>query len=288
PDGTGGFAFTEVDPALTTLAPTAHAQSAWADADGDGDLDLLLVHVAPLTDDGFIRRYRNDGGGAFVGEDLLGALTVEHGEAQWGDYDSDGDLDVLVAGHVRETDGTFAQVLRIYENDAGAYTPFEVIDCPSCEGWFDLNAGTWADYDSDGDVDILLAGTHNPGTGQIEGRAKVYANDGGAFTDAGNDLPAPRSLGSRGGAFSWLDVDGEGDLDYFIAGAYFVPGGGGLIESQVHLYRNDVPVLNLRPSAPTGLAASGESGGTVTLSWDPSTDDSTPAAALTYDVELYR
>jgi len=31
------------------------------------------------------------------------------------------------------------------------------MSCIPCEGWFDLTAATWADYDSDGDMDILLA-----------------------------------------------------------------------------------------------------------------------------------
>lgn len=284
-NGSGGWNFTETGAAL---APTRHAQSAWADYDGDQDLDLLLVHLAPLTDDGFIRRYRNDGGGVFVGEDILGTLTVEHGEAQWGDYDADGDLDILVAGHVKETDGSFNQVLRIYRNDAETYSPIEVIACPSCEGWFDLTAGTWADYDSDGDVDILLAGTYNSGS-EIEGRARVYANTGGVFADSGSELPAPRASGTRGGTFSWLDMDGDGDLDYFIAGQYFVPGGNGLVEAQVHAYRNDVQGENSAPSAPSDLGAFVEPAtGTARFSWASASDDLTPTAALTYDLELYR
>ncbi|MCK7520678.1 MAG: hypothetical protein MZV64_24765 [Ignavibacteriales bacterium] len=48
----------------SVFAPTVHAQSAWADFDGDQDLDLLLVNIAPLTDEGFIRRYRNEGNGS--------------------------------------------------------------------------------------------------------------------------------------------------------------------------------------------------------------------------------
>jgi hypothetical protein len=265
-----------------------HAQSAWADFDGDQDLDLLLVHVAPLTDEGFIRRYRNDGGGIFVGEDILGTLTVEHGEAQWGDHDADGDLDILVAGNIKETDGTFTQALRIYRNDAETWVPLEVIACIPCEGWFDLTAATWADYDSDGDMDILLAGTYNSGS-EIEGRARIYRNDGGVFVESGNELPAPRSMGDRGGSFTWLDLDGEGDLDYFIAGQYFVPGGNGLVEAQMHVYRNDVEAQNAAPSAPSGLSASiNEVGGTVLLSWVPARDDHTPRAALTYDLDLYR
>jgi photosystem II stability/assembly factor-like uncharacterized protein len=283
-NGSGGWVFTEV---AAGFAPTSHAQSAWADFDGDQDLDLLLVHLAPLTDEGFIRRYRNDGGGVFVGEDILGSLTVEHGEAQWGDYDDDGDLDILVAGNIKELDGSYNTVLRVYRNDAETYVPIEVIACPSCEGWFDLTAATWADYDSDGDFDILLAGNYNSGS-QIEGRAKIYANEGGVFMDSGNDLPAPRGAGWRGGSFSWLDIDGEGDLDYFIAGQYFVPGGNGLVEAQMHLYVNGAPGENAAPSAPWLLQSHVLADGSVALWWNAASDDFTPAQALTYDLRLYR
>jgi len=284
-NGTGGWIFTEVS---AGFAPTAHAQSAWADFDGDQDLDLLLIHLAPLTDDGFIRRYRNDGGGFFVGEDILGALTIEHGEGQWGDYDDDGDLDILVAGHIKELDGSYNTVLRIYRNDAETYVPIEVIACPSCEGWFDLTAATWADYDSDGDVDILVAGDYNSGS-QIEGRAKIYDNQDGVFTDSGNQLPAPMASGSRGGSFTWLDIDGEGDLDYFIAGQYYVPGGNGLVEAQMHVYRNDATGQNDAPTAPSFLNADVDDiTNSVVLWWNAATDDLTPTQALTYDLRLYR
>ncbi|MBZ0266764.1 FG-GAP-like repeat-containing protein [bacterium] len=283
PNGTGGWSFSEVS---AGFAGTRHAQSAWADFDGDQDMDLLLVHLSPLMNDGFIRRYRNDGGGVFVGEDILGTLTVEHGEAQWGDYDGDGDLDILVAGHLKETDGSFTQALRVYRNDAETFVQVDALSCVPCDGWFDLTAATWADYDSDGDMDILLCGTYNSGS-QIEGRARIYANDGaGNFVESGTDLPAPRASGSRGGTFSWLDLDGDADLDYFIAGEYFVPGGNGLVEAQMHAYRNDVATPNAPPSMPSQLKAS-VVGGDVVLSWVSGADDHTPTAALTYDLELY-
>ena len=272
--------------------PTRHAQSAWADSDGDGDLDLLLVNVAPLNGEGFIRHYRNDGAGTFTGETLLDGLTVEHGEAQWGDLDADGDLDLLVAGNIGETDGTFTlAALRVYRNDggpgAGAYTRTDVLPCPACEGWFDLTAATWADYDSDGDMDILVTGSYNPGS-QIEGRARILLNDGGTFTDAGVTLPAPRGGGTRGGTFSWLDLDGDLDLDYFIAGEYFVPGGNGLIEAQMHAYLNDAEGANTVPTAPRSLTATAAGPGRVALAWAAASDDSTPAGALTYDLALRR
>ncbi len=282
-NGTGGRLFTEI---AAGLGESVHAQTRWADFDGDQDLDLLMVHLAPLTDDGFIRRFRNDGNDVFVGEDILGTLRVEHGEAQWGDYDDDGDLDILVAGHVRETSGTFSNVLRVYRNDAGAHVLIDVISCVSCEGWFEISAATWADYDSDGDIDILVAGTYNGGS-QIQGRAKVYDNVNGVFVESGNVLPAPRATGTRGGTFSWLDIDGEGDLDYFIAGSYFVPGGNGLVEAQMHLYRNSAQAQNQPPTAPSSPGSFVDGDGVVSLWWDPSNDDSTPQAALTYDVHVY-
>lgn len=285
PNGTGGFVFTETD---SVFAATAHAQSAWADYDGDQDLDLLLVNIEPLTDKGFIRRYRNDGTGVFFGEDILGALSVAHGEAQWGDYDGDGDLDILVAGNISELDGSFTHMaLRIYRNDAENYIPVDVIaDLPG-EGWFDLTAATWADYDSDGDMDILLAGNYNSGT-NIEGRARIYNNTNGVFTDSGNELPAPLASGDRGGTFSWMDIDGEGDLDYLIAGQYFVPDGNGLVESQMHLYRNDASGQNEPPLAPVGIEVTHPALNNAFFSWLPGSDDHTPVNALTYSLELFR
>ena len=284
-NGTGGTVFTEVD---SVFAPTSHANSTWADFDNDLDLDLLLVNMEPNTENGFIRRYRNDGNGSFAGEDILGTMTVERGDVQWGDYDSDGDLDILVAGNIKEINGTYNLALRIYRNDSEIYNPIEVISCVPCEGWFDLTAATWADYDSDGDMDILLAGNYNSGS-NIEGRARIYTNNGGIFTpDTSNTLPAPRAAGDRGGTFSWFDLDGEGDLDYFIAGQYFVPGGNGLVEAQMHVYRNDAPGQNEAPLVPTDLTATVQVDSTVLLSWTASSDDHTPGPAITYDLVVIR
>lgn len=284
PDGNGGWIFTETSP---MFAPTSHAQSAWLDDDHDGDLDLLLVNVDPSSDGGFFRRYRNDGDGVFVGEDILGSLTVQHGEAQWIDFDADGDLDILVAGNLKEFDEIYTTALRIYRNDSGVFNPLEVIPCISCEGWLDFTAATWADYDNDGDIDILAAGTHDSNS-QIEGLAKIYVNTAGVFVDSGNILPAPLASGDRGGTFSWLDLDNDGDLDYLIAGQYFVPGGNGLVSAQMHLYRNDAPGQNIGPSVPTNLGSAREDSTSVVLSWSAGSDDHTPTAALTYSLELFR
>lgn len=285
PNGTGGWNFTEFD---SLFPSTMHAQSFWADNDGDGDLDLLLANQAPLMDDGFIRIFRNDSNLVFTPASILGSLSIEHGEAQWGDYDGDGDLDILVAGNLKEVNGTYTPMsLRIYRNDNGNYTESEVIPNPFTEGWFDFTAASWADYDADGDMDILLAGNYNSGS-QIEGRAQIYTNQNGIFTNSGVNLPAPHASGDRGGAFTWLDLDNDGDLDYFIAGEYFVPGGNGLVEAQMHIYRNDATAQNTAPVSPGSITVTQVSDGAVKLDWLPGSDDHTPAGQLTYDLQLFR
>jgi hypothetical protein len=279
-DGTGTWIFTDTAAAID---PTLHAQSAWADDDGDEDLDLFLNNIDVYTETGYVKRFENTADG-FVGEDLLG-IRVEYGLADWGDYDADGDLDILVAGNIQEEDETYNTVLRTYRNDGGTYSPITLIDASNAD-WLDIHAATWADYDSDGDMDLLVTGNF-VGDAEIQGKSEIYANDGGTFTPLGVELPAPVSSIGRGGAFTWFDLDNDQDLDYLVAGAYYVPNGGGLVEAQINLFENEADGMNEAPTAPGGLDVGlGPDG--ITLDWSSASDDSTPDGALTYDVEVHR
>jgi hypothetical protein len=283
PDGAGGWRFL---PADAGLDPTPHAQTSWIDDDDDGDLDLFVANIDPFLDSGYIRRYRNDGANTFVGADLT-PVEVQWGLADWGDYDGDGDLDMLVAGNVKEADETYDTVLRTYRNDDGVYTETTLINAPN-EDWLDLHAATWADYDSDGDVDLLITGNFI-GETEIVGHSMIYANEGGVFTQLDLELPAPIDSVGRGGSFTWLDIDNDGDLDYLIAGAYYVPNGNGLVEAQIHVYTNDAVADNDPPAPPVVeqpealTAAAG-----LSLSWTAPFDDFTPPEALTYDLDIRR
>ncbi len=170
---------------------------AWGDYDNDGDLDILLTGESEATIS-ISRVYRNDGG-SFTDAGIW--LTgVRYSSSAWGDYDNDGDLDILLTGQ----DNGETPTSLIYRNDAGDFT--------------DIGAGlpggyagsvAWGDYANDGDLDILLTGQDN-GETPI---SLIYRNDGGVFTDIGAGLP-----GVYVGSVAWGDYDNDGDLDILLTG----------------------------------------------------------------------
>jgi hypothetical protein len=88
----------------------------WGDADNDGDVDLLVS-----GDHGSMkitRIYRNDGGNEF-NDAAAGLPGVSTGTSTWGDYDNDGDLDILLTG---AQSGSSSSLARIYRNDADGPT----------------------------------------------------------------------------------------------------------------------------------------------------------------------
>jgi len=194
-NGAGGFTNSNV--ALTGVYRGAVI---WGDADGDGDLDLLLTGTTNGST-GVTQLYRNDDG-VFVNLNLtLPGLYAS--DAAWGDYDNDGDLDLILMG---TSDGTtrFTTLLR---NDGGMTFTSVTTTLPG------LSHGSvaWGDYENDGDLDLLLTGTAN-GTTPL---SRVFINDGAQdFSDAG--LPM---MGIFNGVATWHDYDGDADLDLLFTGA---------------------------------------------------------------------
>ena len=59
--------------------------------------------------------YKNQNGAFIVVE--TGIIGVEAGSVDWGDYDNDGDLDLLVTGLKDATQG----ITKVYRNDLGTF-----------------------------------------------------------------------------------------------------------------------------------------------------------------------
>jgi len=194
---------------------------AWGDYDNDGDLDLVLT--GQQGDDARLARiYRNDGTGDLTWDQGQHLYGVSHSSVAWGDYDLDGDLDLIVSGH----DGTQA-VATFYRNHplghltAVTGTSFTALYCGSAD---------WGDYDGDGDLDLLMTG-HDGTTPRVI----FYENDPvGTLTDTGSHgLEGVWSSDAE-----WGDFDADGDLDLAITGEN---GYGGPRCSCI--YRNDAGVL---------------------------------------------
>ncbi|MBK8871656.1 MAG: VCBS repeat-containing protein [Elusimicrobia bacterium] len=88
---------------------------AWGDHDNDGDLDIL-VSGYDASNSGQLRVYRNNGNGTLdtAQIEVDGAGNgFEYAGVAWGDFDNDGDVDVLASGL---TNGGTKE-LRVYKNN---------------------------------------------------------------------------------------------------------------------------------------------------------------------------
>lgn len=84
---------------------------AWGNYDGDGDLDLLITGLMESTT--YTQLYRNDyaapGGFTLAEQNFTG---VRNSAVAWGDYDADGDLDLLLTG----TSANCGPITKLYRN----------------------------------------------------------------------------------------------------------------------------------------------------------------------------
>jgi hypothetical protein len=181
---------------------------AWGDYDGDGWLDLYVT--GNLADNVL---YRNLGDGTFAVSPLsrqVALAGVKSGGAVWADYDNDGWRDLYVANH-----GPNA----LFHNIGGE----RFVDVTESAGVGDDGKGTsaaWGDYDNDGFLDLYVVNwscqpecePEEPG----ESSDRLYRNNGdGTFDDQTARL-LPSKLRGAGFAASFVDYDGDSDLDLYV------------------------------------------------------------------------
>ena len=131
--------------AAAALTGVTHAAVAWGDYDNDGRLDILLTGD---TGSGYAALvYHNNGDGTFS-DARAGLAGVAYGDAAWGDYDNDGDLDILLAGN----DGQGGVVTRLYRND----------DCPALSIAKQVEPATSVDYHGTVTYTVTLSNTGAP------------------------------------------------------------------------------------------------------------------------------
>ena len=186
-----------------------------ADYDADGDLDLYLAND---TDQNIL--YRNDGELTFTNTNRPDARSrtgdIRSGMGiAWGDYDTDGDLDLFVTNWLDENN-------VLYRNNGdGAFT-----DVSAQSGVFESGLGKtcWGtamfDPDNDGDLDIFFATGHiDPASWEAHAQPDVFLRNNGdtTFTDV-SETVGLRKFSSHGvgRGVAVGDYDADGDLDIFI------------------------------------------------------------------------
>jgi hypothetical protein len=190
---------------ITTGDPVTDGEGsrsvAWVDVDHDGDLDLFVSNGRSGGRNNMF--YRNDGTGTLVRDTSI--VIAKDGRssdgATFGDYDNDGKIDLFVANW-------YGQNNLLYHNSGGAAFTQVTTEPPAANGGFS-EAGSWADYDLDGDLDLFVA---NSG-GDLKNF--LYRNDGGSFTRIDTGIVVTEAVASRHGA--WGDYDNDGDPDLFVA-----------------------------------------------------------------------
>ncbi|MBE9128186.1 MULTISPECIES: S8 family serine peptidase [unclassified Coleofasciculus] len=201
-----GSGFTEIN---AGLAGVLHGSVAWGDYDNDNDLDILLTGYDDDSDTKTIVKIYENTGSGFT-DINTGLNGVRIGSATWGDYDNDGDLDILMTGFTYGSPDSndSDRITKVYENTGNGF-----MDIGASLLGLSSSSVDWGDYDSDGDLDILLTGWEILSFDSAIAHAKVYENTGNGFTDINAGL-----TGVHRGSGTWGDYDGDGDLDILLTG----------------------------------------------------------------------
>ena len=171
--------------------------SVFSDVDNDGDMDLFITKCNPNAPAGHKSRinilYLNDGTGHYnIAPDSWGVNSDDQSwAADFGDYDLDGDMDLVVVNHGSQH--------KLYRNDGGIFT--DMSDSISLGETTSALEVKWVDFDNDGLLDILVTGEEHV----------IYHNEGAAgFKRVANPFGLYRML-----SFGLGDFNRDGKTDVY-------------------------------------------------------------------------
>ncbi|MEF3695445.1 MAG: FG-GAP-like repeat-containing protein, partial [Candidatus Cloacimonadota bacterium] len=128
------------------MFPVFYGAAAWGDYDNDQFPDIVCQGYTlsgPIT-----KLYRNNQEGGFQ-EVPTRLQNCYGGSLTWGDYNSDGKLDLFLTGYF---DGN--RISKIYRNENWGIFSITGDEFPNISSSW----ATWTDYNNDGKLDLFLAG----------------------------------------------------------------------------------------------------------------------------------
>jgi len=206
------------------------ASIAFGDYDNDGDQDM---YVGTAETHQHNRLWENDGKGNFTDVATLSGVANEKGLARglsWGDYDNDGDLDLIVSNMDSSGPGPKPPLTTLYKNlliETGQPN-FENVtvaagilrennpDDVARGGIVATGAGIgWGDYNNDGYLDLYWKNA------DYDVDNILFKNNGdGTFSDvtaeAGIAIIGKVIKANSQGSPNWVDFDNDGNLDLLV------------------------------------------------------------------------
>lgn len=138
-------------------------------------------------------------------EKLSISLPEISGSAQWGDYNSDGKLDIILQG--RSNNVTITRTVLLKNTGNGSFSEENIPFAYECNAY---NAAKFADMDNDGLIDIVSNGSSWIGNGVLQ----VYFNNGN-----GSFQQVSVNAGRTYGVTEIRDFNNDGLLDIYTNGA---------------------------------------------------------------------
>ena len=182
------------------------------DYDNDNDLDLYIAsgsnefhEQSKYYQD---RLYVNDGKGNFtLTHGVLPKLLSSNSCIRAADFDNDGDLDLFVGSRLTPLKYPLPSNSYLVLNEGGKFSDVTNKLAPSLRKPGMITDALWTDYDTDGDVDLIVVGEFM----SIE----FYENQNGKLNSSSQKTGLTHTAGWWN-SINGGDFDNDGDIDYIV------------------------------------------------------------------------
>ena len=189
------------------------------DINSDGNDDIYFGQSTGISS---ILYIQNNQGKFTAHQTFNEDLAFEDVDAQFFDFDKDGDLDLYVASGGNEFPPDSPNYTdRLYENRSGKF--IKRTDLMPQNLNISSSKIRIADYDNNGFPDIFVGGRHIPHNYPSPASSHILMNTNGSFKDVTEEsAPELNDIGLVTDA-SWTDYDKDGDLDLCVVGEWMAP-----------------------------------------------------------------